>query len=163
MSSEIETNHEEKEPIEEVLKHYLIAIDAITSTAKIALPHILEWKASETNELQNKLKKFEDKEDDKTGKKRLKVENARDFAEVTVCLRQLAGISKKKFDTYLAKSLFTQLFAEFDAYVGELLKVIYLSNSSLLKGIVREISLSEIMEFDPRQYRGQQIPLNSRV
>lgn len=147
MSGEIETNHEEKEPIEEVLKHYLIAIDAITSTAKIALPHILEWKASEIKELQNKLKKFEDIEDESTGKKGLKAENARDFAEIAVCLRQLEGISKKKFDTYLAKSLFTQLFAEFDAYVGELLKVIYLSNSSLLKGIVREISLSEIMEF----------------
>ncbi len=48
----------------------------------------------------------------------------------------------------LAKSLFTQLFAEFDAYIGELLKVVYVKNDKLLKGISREISLSDLLDFE---------------
>ncbi|WP_213385375.1 hypothetical protein [Acinetobacter pittii] len=143
----LQVGYEREKSIEEVLKQYLIAIDGITSTAKIALPHILKWKLSEFEILQNKLKKFKEIINDETGKKGLIAENARDFAEITECLRQLEVINKKKHETYLAKSLFTQLFAEFDAYIGELLKVIYLGNEDLLKGIVREISLADIMDF----------------
>lgn len=146
MSNEKETK-DNKDHIENVLKRYLVSIDAITSTAKIALPHILEWKVSEIEKLQNQLKKFKSDNNENSSKGGLKVKSARDFAEVSECLRQLDSMITKKYDAYLAKSLFTQLFAEFDAYIGELLKVIYQSNENLLKGIVREISLSDIMEF----------------
>lgn len=43
----LQVGYEREKSIEEVLKQYLIAIDGITSTAKIALPHILKWKLSE--------------------------------------------------------------------------------------------------------------------
>jgi len=44
--------------------------------------------------------------------------------------------------------LFTQLFAEFDAYIGDLLKVTYLKDEKLLKGISREITLTDLLDFE---------------
>lgn len=147
MSANMTAEASNKATIENVIKQYLIAIDAITSTAKVVLPHILEWKNSEIDKLKNRIKKFEDTEIQENGKKKLKFNNARDFAEISESLRQLQSINKKKFDVYLAKSLFTQLFAEFDAFLGNLLNFIFLNNEKLLKGISREISLSDLFEF----------------
>jgi len=39
-----------------------------------------------------------------------------------------------------------QMFSEFDAFMGALLKTIYLKNQDLLKGISREITLRELFE-----------------
>ena len=76
------------------------------------------------------------------------LDSARDFAEFSNTIRQLEELRSQHSTAVLAKSLFTQLFAEFDAYIGELLKVIYLKNDKLLKGISREISLSDLLDFD---------------
>lgn len=134
-------------PIEEVVEQYLIAIDGITATATVALPHMMEWKFTEIDKLQKSIQKFEVRTSEENNKNGFKIQNARDFAEISESIRQLKNITEKKFDVYLAKSLFTQLFAEFDAFLGKLLNVIYLNDEKLLKGISREISLSDLLEF----------------
>lgn len=40
-----------------------------------------------------------------------------------------------------------QMFSEFDAFTGALLKAIYIKNEDLLKGISREITLRELFDY----------------
>ena len=48
----------------------------------------------------------------------------------------------------LEKSLFINLFASFDKYVGDLVVVLYQKNPSLYKNINRELPLSEALKFE---------------
>lgn len=48
----------------------------------------------------------------------------------------------------LEKSLFIFLFSVLDKYIGDLVNGVYILRADLLKGINREISLSEAMEYD---------------
>ena len=135
--------------IQETVEHYLSAIWGINQTAKIALPHISKWAITEILSIQKKLEAFIPEIPEKgEGTKSFTLESARELAEFTNTIRQLDEIQKQDSTSVLSKSLFTQLFAEFDAYLGELLKIIYLKNDKLLKGISREITLSDLMDFD---------------
>lgn len=136
-------------PIACAVEQYFSAIRGIGQTAQIALPHIAKWKVAEMEKAQKKIEKFFpdlEKEDD--GPKTFTLDSARDFAEFTSTIDQYKELRDQNFTAILAKSLFTQLFAEFDAYIGELLKIIYLKNDKLLKGISREISLTDLLDFE---------------
>lgn len=136
-------------PIENTLERYLSAIRSIGLTAQIALPHIAKWTISEIEKTQKKIEKFvPDLPKKGEGIKTFTLESARGFAEFTSTIRQLNELRSQNSTAVLAKSLFTQLFAEFDAYIGELMKVFYLKNDKLLKGISREISLSDLLDFE---------------
>jgi hypothetical protein len=136
-------------PIALRLQKYLLAIHGIGQTAQIALPHIAKWAREETQATEMKIEKYlpslpKEGEEAVT----FTLDSARDFAEFTHTVRRLQELAGHDAPAVLAKSLFTQLFAEFDAYIGELLTVVYLKNDKLLKGISREISLSDLMNFD---------------
>lgn len=136
-------------PIEYALERYLAAIRSIVLTAQIALPHIAKWTISEIQKTQKKIEKYvPDLPKKGEGPKTFTLESARDFADFTSTVRQLDELRSQDATAVLAKSLFTQLFAEFDAYIGELMKAIYLKNDKLLKGISREISLSDLLDFE---------------
>ncbi len=137
------------EPIAHALECYLAAIRDIGQTAQIALPHIAKWKIAEIEKIQKKIEKFVPEISKESARlKTFTLDSARDFAEFSSTIRQLEELRSQHSAEVLAKSLFTQLFAEFDAYIGELLKAIYLKNDKLLKGISREISLSDLLEFE---------------
>ncbi len=145
----VEPSHQKTPPIASAVERYFAAIRGIGQTAQIALPHIAKWKIAEIDRTQKKIEKFVpglEKEGD--GPKTFTFDSARDFAEFSSRIQQLEELRSQHSTEILAKSLFTQLFAEFDAYIGELLKVIYLKNDKLLKGISREISLSDLLEFE---------------
>ncbi len=136
-------------PITKVLERYLTAIRGIGQTARIALPHIAKWTIAEIEKTQKNIEKFvPDLPKKGDGPKTFTLDSARDFAEFTSTIRQLEDLRGNNSSAVLAKSLFTQLFAEFDAYIGELLKVVYVKNDKLLKGISREISLSDLLDFE---------------
>ena len=98
---------------------------------------------------QKKIEKFfPDLEREDDGSKSVTLDSARDFAEFSSTIQQYEELREQNFTAILAKSLFTQLFAEFDAYMGELLKIVYLKNDKLLKGISREIALSDLLDFE---------------
>ncbi|WP_159053695.1 hypothetical protein [Variovorax sp. PMC12] len=133
-------------PIENVAKNYIQAIRGIAQTAQIALPHFDEWKNAELNKIAAKLNKYVPIKSEKEHTT-FKFTAARDFAEFTETWREFKEHLGQNPSAVLAKSLFTHLFAEFDSYIGELLRVIYLKSDKLIKGISREISLSDLMDF----------------
>jgi len=136
-------------PIAIAVERYFAAIRGIGQTAQIALPHITKWTIAEMEKIQKKIEKLvPDQKNEDDSPKAFILESARDFAEFYNNIQQFKELSTQNSTEILAKSLFTQLFAEFDAYIGELLKIIYLKNDKLLKGISREISLSDLLDFD---------------
>lgn len=136
-------------PIDDVLDRYLTAIRSINQTARIALPHITKWTISEIDKEKNKMERFIPGFPENAGNQQsVTLESARDFAEFTDTIRRLEELSRQRSTEVLARSLFTQLFAEFDSYIGQLLKIIYLKNDQLLKGISREISLTDLLDYE---------------
>ncbi|KAL0630479.1 hypothetical protein Q9L58_010675 [Maublancomyces gigas] len=63
-------------------------------------------------------------------------------------LRELDGLGGMRIPDTLQRSLFTQLFSEFDAFTGSLLKVIYKSKEDLLKGISRQITFADLLSYE---------------
>ncbi|SDM47023.1 hypothetical protein SAMN05428957_106128 [Oryzisolibacter propanilivorax] len=148
-SARAQEEYEKDLPIKHALERYLAAIRSIGTTANITLPHIAKWWISEVEKSRKNIEKhLPEKTEDNDWPKRFTLESAREFAEFSSAAREFNELREQKFTKVLTKSLFTQLFAEFDAFIGELLKAIYLKNDKLLKGISREISLSDLMEFD---------------
>lgn len=142
-------NSHESHPIAKELERYLAAIRGIGLTAQIVLPHTAKWMIAEIEKTQKKIEKFVPelpKEGD--GPKKFTLDSARDFAEFTNTIRRLDELQGQNSTDILARSLFTQLFAEFDSYIGEFLKIVYLKNDKFLKGISREISLSDLLDFE---------------
>jgi hypothetical protein len=134
------------DPIETIIATFLNRIRGIGRTAGFALPHAAKWridKLKSTEErVANHIPGFPEPEE---------TEVAIDGAHAIVDFMQTLGdlIDLAEFDNaaILARSLFLQIFSEFDAYMGALLKALYLRNSDLLKGISREISLCDLLEF----------------
>lgn len=144
------TIHPEKNqpPISRVASNYLLAIRNIAQTVKIVIPHLAKWELDEIKKYQKKLAHFIPENPNMEKEKRIAFDSARDFAELTATLRILEELHNSKALPVLARSLFMQMFSEFDAFMGALLKVIYQNNQDLLKGVAREISLKELFEHD---------------
>lgn len=141
-------------PIYDVLNAYLSSVRAIEITARIALPHIASWAKSEIEEIQERIDKSitvnseggKANSDDEAPI--IAFDSAREFAEFSSTLNKFDEIRNYNYLSVLSTSLFTQLFSEYDSYIGNLLKAIYLKNEDLFKGITREISLSDLLQYD---------------
>lgn len=142
--SPVEPTH----PLSEVLQTFLVSLRNLGQTSNIVLPHLSKWKADETKKYEKKLSQYFPKSDGKEEFGDITLETARDFVEFTSTLKKLDELHQNRALPVLARSLFMQLFCEFDAFTGALLKTIYGRNSDLLKGISREISLCDLLEFD---------------
>ncbi len=77
--------------------------------------------------------------------------SARDLAKFINAAREVQELDAFNSTAILTKSLFTQIFSEFDAFMGSLLKILYLKNEDLLKSIAREISFEDLLGFDNLQ------------
>ncbi|WP_157786963.1 hypothetical protein [Herbaspirillum rubrisubalbicans] len=140
------TDSTERPAVALVVEQYEKAVRVISETARIALPHIVRWTADEMDALQKKIQGVVPLSSD-DNIVTIKLPSARKFAEFRDDLKRFDDLRAINTASVLTRSLFTQLFAEFDAFIGELLKTIYLKNDNLLKGISREISLAELLDF----------------
>lgn len=128
-----------------VVNKYLGSMRDIWQTVQIVMPHLTKWLSEEKK---NNIKKMEHFfPEGPLGKDKIKLETARDFAEFLSTVKKMGELNANNAINVLARSLFTQMFCEFDAFMGALLKAIYLQKEDLLKGISREISLTELLEF----------------
>lgn len=131
-------------PIEATIYTYIENLRDIAQTANIVLPHLSEWFLEEYKKNKKQIERFlPATTDDGT----VKIESAREYAELTSAVRRHDELMKSKALPVLMRSLFVQIFCEFDAFVGALLKATYRKNDALLRGIAREISLAELLEF----------------
>lgn len=135
-----------EQPIAKIVENYLFAIRNIAQTVGIVIPHLAKWQRDEIKKHEKRLSHFIPENAEDGEPHRIAFESAREFAELSATLRTLEELHNNKALPVLVRSLFMQMFSEFDAFMGTLLKTIYLKNQDLLKGISREITLRELFE-----------------
>lgn len=113
-------------PIEKLVENYLLAIRNIAQTVNIVMPHLAKWRRDEIKKYEKRLAHFipEDANDGVTHQ--VTFDSARDFVELSATLRTLEELDNNKALPVLARSLFMQMFSEFDAFMGALLKIFIL-------------------------------------
>ena len=136
----------EKHPINSVLVDFLTDIRSIQKTRMVVFPHVLSWLKSEHDGNAKKLAKFASEREDEANVYRAL--SAHQASEMLRAVRELDGLGGMRIPETLQRSLFTQLFSEYDAFVGALLKVIYKKKTDLLKGISRQISFADLLGYD---------------
>lgn len=137
-----------RHPMATVVDSYLASLRNIGQTVRIVMPHLAKWLVDELKKHEKKLHHYLPLASNPGERHEITLESARDFVEFTTTLRELEELQANRAPSVLARSLFMQMFCEFDAFMGDLLKAIYLRNSELLKGISREISLADLLEYE---------------
>jgi hypothetical protein len=133
-------------PIEKALNAFLDAMDCIRRTRSTVIPRTAEWAKGELKRHQKQIEKFEKHlaDDGNT----YEIQSAHDAAELLDAQRAFREFRPIQMFGMLERSLFSQIFSEFDAFTGALLTAIYTNRTDLLKGISREVSLSELLQFE---------------
>lgn len=137
----------EEHAIEKVLNVFLVDIRAIQKTYSLVLTHVLTWLRDEHAKNIDILKSF-DKEVGDDGKTIFKAEGVHQATKMLTTIREMQNLGGTRIPETLQRSLFTQIFSEFDAFIGALLKVIYTNKLDLLKGIAREITFTDLLNYD---------------
>ncbi|MDP3699408.1 MAG: hypothetical protein Q8R72_00720 [Hylemonella sp.] len=134
-------------PLDRVLTTFLADIQSVLRTHQVVMPHLYRWLKDQHEKNSQTLEKFQT-EIDEDGKEFYKAESAHQAAELLKAIRDIDGLRGLRIPETLQRSLFTQLFSEFDAFIGALLKVIYTNKEDLLKSIAKEVTFSELLKYE---------------
>jgi hypothetical protein len=149
-SKQIEKSTEKtptRHPISYAVSSYVKSMRSVALTAGTAVPHTAKWLLAEREKAAKRVAKFIPGFPDAPEETKLELKSARESAEFMDSVKALQDTMLNRAPSVLLRALFTQIFSEFDAFTGKLLTAIYLKNDSLLKGISREISLCDLLEY----------------
>lgn len=133
-------------PMNSVLVDFLCNVRSLQKTRMVVLPHVLTWLKSQHETSAKKLAKYADSSEN--GKDIYRASSAHQISEMLQTMREIDGLGGMRIPETLQRSLFTQLFSEYDSFVGSLLKVIYTSKADLLKSISRQISFADLLDYE---------------
>lgn len=136
----------EAHPIANVLRGFLNVVDSYRTALVVAIPAIAKDQNEKIKNAHKKILRFVANTSD-DGTKMLKAENAHEAKEMFDAIAEEDRLSEAKPLEVVVKSIFIGLFSEYDYFIGELLKAIYASNPALYKGLKREISLTDLLDF----------------
>lgn len=141
-------NNTSQHPLQEIIAGYLAALKNLGQTVQIVMPHVSQWLLDEFKKQEKKLASYIPEINNGNEIKEVRLKSAHEYADFTTIVKTLDELNSNRSIEVLARSLFVQLFCEFDAFTGALLNKIYTLNGGLLKSISREISLSDLIEYD---------------
>lgn len=128
-------------------RQYLDALRDIGQTLQVVVPHASEWLRGEVDVRGKKLHRLLSQNQTVGKEAEIHFKTARDYAEFITTLKEFGNLQNHRGVSVLTRSLFMQMFSEFDTFIGGLLRSIYQKNDDLYKGIKREISFSELMDY----------------
>ena len=135
-------------PIPSSVSSYIQTLRGIALTGETVLPHTSKWIIAEKEKAEKRIAKFIPGFPDPAEETTLELKTVREYAEFREAARALNEVRSNRAVSVLARALFMQMFSEFDVFSGSLLKGIYLKNDSLLKGVAREISLCNLLDYN---------------
>ena len=141
MSLDADTSH----PICDSLTRFLAGIYGVQQSFTVLMPHIGTWVSDESKNLREKYKEYM-----KEGEQNNYVfdsSSARAIADMMAFRRSVEVLGAVKYADVIAQSLFTQVFCEFDAYMGAMLKALYSSKPELFSTLDRKLSISELKAY----------------
>lgn len=134
-------------PFNIALSTLLSDLQAISTARRIVMPHVINWLKEEHKKNAELIKKFKVNDEEK-GTSTFRTCNAHEEAELLDSIKAIQKLAGAGIPLTLQKSLFIQIFSEFDAFTGLLLKAIYTRKSELLKSISREMTFAELLEYE---------------
>lgn len=132
----------------DALQGCLNALSSIRRTYFHVLPRTAEWLRDEERQVRVRMKKFAERSKDHEHGTDFYVSDAHQVAELLSTVREMEAIQSDHILQTLTRSLFTQIFCELDSFTGALLTVIFTSKDELLRSITREVSFSELLQFE---------------
>lgn len=133
-------------PIAAVLKNFLTAVDSYRMALTISLPAIAKDQDEKIKSVRKKILRFVANTNE-DGTATLKAEGAHNAKELSDALAEESRLLEAHPIEVVMKSVFIGIFSEYDHFIGQLLKAIYAANPALYKGLKREISLTDLLDF----------------
>jgi hypothetical protein len=147
LATEASLEESQPHPIQEALDWFLADIGSIATTANVVMPHVVDYLSEQHKKGAAILDRFK-VEALADGQSMFRANGAHQASELLTTIRDLEKLKGGRIFATLQKSLFIQIFSEFDAFTGALLKVIYSKKEDLLKGISRELSFSDLLKYE---------------
>jgi hypothetical protein len=130
--------------IHATLKSFLSAIDDYREAIITSLPKAAKNRIDDIKKIENKIKKYTEKT---TKDDEIVLINAHEVKKFFDVIREKERLDNSKLLKLMARSYFIGIFTEYDRFIGALLQAIYDKKPELYKGIKKEISLTDLLEF----------------
>lgn len=132
-------------PIAEALERFLRRVEDLRDAALVAGPAIGKWQIDAFTKQKKNLEKYVQKV---AGDEQQAVAHGVHAAsDMLKTVKEYERLRDSKVLMVLMRSLFVGIFSEYDVFIGDLLQAIHEKKPDLFKGIRREITLSELLEF----------------
>lgn len=132
-------------PICDSLTRFLNGIYGVQQSFTVLMPHIHSWVKDENRSLLEKYKRYA--KGGESNRYSFDLTSARQIADMMAFRRSAEMLGAVKYAEVIAQSLFTQVFCEFDSYMGGLLKALYSSKPELFSTLDRKLSISELKAY----------------
>lgn len=136
--------HASEHTLSVILHSFLDGMNDLREAIYISMPSIGKEQSAEITKIEKELAKYEDSD----GKMHLPESDPHSASKMLNAIDRFSRIAKSNAFEVLERSLFVGLFSQYDVFMGSLLKALYALKPDLYKGISREISLSDLLEFD---------------
>ncbi|MFY3860639.1 hypothetical protein [Achromobacter xylosoxidans] len=134
-------------PIAGLVKKFLRHIDGIGLAITIAMPAIAEAVEKFRSDAKDVLQPHIVNENEDGYSVRIPPNQDHETSKVLKALHIIRKLDRSNIIFTTERSMFIGIFSEFDAFVGDLLKLLYLEKTELFNGMAREIALSELLKF----------------
>lgn len=132
-------------PIFIALRWFNSGISDYANAIRTTMPIVVKSTVTAAERIQKKLDGFVVEDH---GKVTLKAHGPHAAKEMIDTIDEGDRLSRSRLPEVVARSFFIGFFTLYDAFIGTLLKAIYSRQPELFKSIKREISLSDLLEFD---------------
>jgi hypothetical protein len=133
-------------PLSKVLNEFLGGMDDLRDAIYISIPSIAKKQGDEAVKCAKEIQKYAIHDGDVADIVTAAGPHA--ASKIIDTVTRLQRLSSSNALSVLERSLFVGLFSQYDVFIGRLLTGIYMLKPDLFKGISREISLSDLLEFD---------------
>ncbi|MFT4432104.1 hypothetical protein ACMX25_01735 [Caballeronia sp. 15715] len=133
-------------PLDEIARKFLFRTEDMAQAYVIACDAAVSELEKRRSEHKKQIDPFIVESNEKTFRIKFP-EDIRESVELVDALRKYDRLVESKVISVIQRSLFIGIFSEFDAFIGEFLKTIFIKKPDLLNSISRGITLSELIRF----------------
>lgn len=144
---EVEEKEDSYGPIADLVTQFLRRIDGIGLAVTIAVPAIAKAVTRFRDDAKDVLKPHIVREGEDQFSVRVPPHQDHETSKVLKALKLIRKLDRSNIIFTTERSMFIGIFSEFDAFIGELLKLLHLEKPELFNGMAREIALSELLKF----------------
>lgn len=133
-----------KHPFSIVLSDFLDGMEDLREAIYLSIPSVGKQQVAEIKKLNKEISKYEDSK----GELQIPESDPHAASNIMLSVQRFTRVVKSNAVEVLERSLFVGLFSQYDIFIGNLLKALYIHKPELYRNISREISLSDLLEFD---------------